>query len=425
MLTPMIASIRKDLLLFLHDRRAVVFALAAPIAIASFFGAIFADGDGGEPAAIPVLVSDQDRSSVSVAVVAALQGDASLAVELLPPEALRTAVREGAAAVGVIIPPGFGDAAGRAFFGQAAPPEIEIAHDPSRAAELGMVRGMLTGHVTQAVSREVFAGERGSRLAEETLAQLDASGLPADQQDALRQLLTGVRSLSAATAGGAAAPGLVVPFVARERAMTAQEGTPYNSYAHAFAGMTVQFILFAAIDLGIAILLERQQGLWKRLRSAPVSKTQLLGSRLASAAIIGFSSLLICFAFAIVVWDVRISGSVVGFLMVAMAFAVMAASFGLLLAALGRTPGATRGVAILATLVMVMLGGAWVPTFVFPAWLQQLTVVMPTRWAVDGLDAMTWRGVGLSGAWMPVAVLLGCAAVFTTAAVARFRWEES
>ena len=44
----------------------------------------------------------------------------------------------------------------------------------------------------------------------------------------------------------------------------------------------------------------------------------------------------------------------------------MAATFGLLVAALGETPAATRGVTTLAVLMMVMLGGAWVPTFVFP-----------------------------------------------------------
>jgi ABC-2 type transport system permease protein len=71
------------------------------------------------------------------------------------------------------------------------------------------------------------------------------------------------------------------------------------------------------------------------------------------------------------------------------------------------------------------LGGAWVPTFVFPAWLQRITVVIPTRWAVDGLDAMTWRGIGASGAVMPVIVLLGFAAAFALVAVRRFRWEEA
>jgi ABC-2 type transport system permease protein len=66
-----------------------------------------------------------------------------------------------------------------------------------------------------------------------------------------------------------------------------------------------------------------------------------------------------------------------------------------------------------------------VPTFAFPAWLQPLTVVVPARWAVDGLDAMTWRGLGFGAALTPAAVLLGFAALFGTLAVARFRWEES
>ena len=135
-------------------------------------------------------------------------------------------------------------------------------------------------------------------------------------------------------------------------------------------------------------------------------------------------TLLVSFGFAMVVFKVRIAGSVPGFLAVAVACALMASTFGLLIASLGRTPGGTRGVAILAVLLMVMLGGAWVPTFIFPAWLQQLTVVIPARWAVDGLEAMTWRGLGWQAAMAPVGVMLAFSAVFALVAVARFRWEE-
>ena len=220
------------------------------------------------------------------------------------------------------------------------------------------------------------------------------------------------------------APAITAPFTVREVAATADENAAYNGYAHSFAGMGIQFLLFAAIDLGIGILLERQRGLWKRLRSAPVSKTLLLGGKALSGMLITLMSLLVSFTFAIVVFKVRITGSVPGFLLVAGATALMASTFGLMIASLGRTPGATRGVAILATLMMVMLGGAWVPTFIFPRWLQQATVVIPARLAVDGLDAMTWRGIGLNGAVLPTAVLLGFAALFCGVAAWQFRWEE-
>jgi ABC-2 type transport system permease protein len=81
-------------------------------------------------------------------------------------------------------------------------------------------------------------------------------------------------------------------------------------------------------------------------------------------------------------------------------------------------------VTTLAVLMMVMLGGAWVPTFIFPAWLQQFTLIVPVRWAVDGLDAMTWRGIGVAGALLPIAILVAFAVAFWTIAASRFRWQE-
>ncbi len=425
-LTPILAMVRKDLQLFLSDRRAVIIAIIVPIVIASFFGAVFSGTDSGE-ARIPVLVVDDDGGVISKAIVAGATSDPNLAVRVVGGSEARDAVRRGTASVAVIIPKGFGDAAGRAFFSREQKPELALLYDPSRAAERAMVRGILTGHVLEAVGREVFSGERGQQLVDETLANLDRSGLATDQEKLLRDVLESVREYSrgggSQAAGGA--PGLTVPFTAREEPVTARENAAYNGYAHSFAGMGVQFVLFAAIDLGVGVLLERQRGLWKRLRSAPISRFQLLIGKVMSGAVIGLFSLVASFAFAMVVFGVRIEGSIAGFVGVVLAFVVMASTFGLLLAALGNTPSTTRGVASFATLVMVMLGGAWVPTFVFPAWLQRVTLVVPTRWAVDGLDAMTWRGIGAGGAVMPVLVMLGFAALFASVAVRRFRWEET
>ncbi len=123
-------------------------------------------------------------------------------------------------------------------------------------------------------------------------------------------------------------------------------------------------------------------------------------------------------------FGVRIDGSVIGFVAVLVAFALLTASFGLMIASLGKTPEATRGLAILATLLMVMLGGAWVPSFIFPAWLQTVSMFVPTRWAIDGLDAMTWRGLPLQDALLPVAAMLAFTAAFAAIAIARFKWEE-
>ena len=119
---------------------------------------------------------------------------------------------------------------------------------------------------------------------------------------------------------------------------------------------------------------------------------------------------LVNFLFARLVFGVKVEGSMLGFLGVSAAFALMTAGFGMLVASLGKTPEATRGLAIFATLIVVMLGGAWIPMFLFPQWLQKLTLVVPTRWAMDGFEAMTWRGLesgSCRGAYRRVAAVRG------------------
>jgi len=427
-LTALRAMVRKDLQLFFSDRRSVIMGFAAPILIASFFGSIFGGSGSSAPSKVKIMVADEDNGTISQSIVASIKGDPALDAVLVTADSARATVRRGKVSVAIVIPKGFGDAAGRAFFARRDKPELEMVYDPSRSTELALVRGVTTQHVIESVSKEMFGGKRGRELTDETLASLDSSGMPADMKARVRAMLTATRDFYAVTPQGgdsSAAGGLSIPYTVKELPATSGENIAYNGYAHAFAGMGIQFLLFAAIDLGIGILLERQRGLWKRLRSAPLSRAALLGGKALSGTLITLLTLLVSFTFAILVFKVRIHGSVIGFLAVALATALMAANFGLLIASLGKTPSATRGVAILATLMMVMLGGAWVPTFIFPAWLQKATVVVPARWAVDGLDAMTWRGIGISGAILPTVVLLGFAVLFGGLAVMRFRWEEA
>jgi ABC-2 type transport system permease protein len=429
-LIPLAAMVRKDLQLFFSDRRAVIMSFVVPIAIASFFGSIFAGpGNNAEPARIAVAVTDLDGTAISSGIVAGLEGDRHLGVRKPTEPEAREAVKRGRTSVAIVIPKGFGQAAGRAFFAGGEKPPLEVIFDPSHATELAMVRGILTEHVMQAVSREMFNGAQGRRYVEQALPEVQASSMPDDQKRVLLQLLRSVLTLNAQRdAGGAGqgqATGLTLPYTVREEPMTAGSNIAYNGYAHSFAGMGIQFLLFAAANLGIEVLLERQRGLWKRLRSAPVSRVLLLGGKTISGTIIALLTLLVSFGFAMVVFRVRISGSLVGFFAVSIACSLMAATFGLLVAALGKTPASARGVTTLAVLMLVMLGGAWVPTFIFPAWLQRLTVAVPARWAVDGLDAMTWRGLGLGSAVVPTLMLLLFAAAFAAVALSRFRWEEN
>ena len=428
---PFLALVRKDLKLFFNDRRAVIVSMLVPIVLASFFGYLFG-GQGGnaETSKVPVLVIDQDGSTISRGLITQLGSDKNLDVKSSTLEAGREAVRKGKATAAIVIPKDFGRDAGHALFTGATKPELGVLYDPSHNVELGMVKGILSGAVMQAVSKEMFTGKSGREMVNESLAQVENNPqMPAENRKALRDLLGGVKEFNeqqdraGASGQGELSGGLSMPYQTREQAITSGQNVEYNGYAHSFGGMGIQFILFMGLDVGIALLMLRQSGLWQRLRAAPLSRTMLLGSRAVSASLIAGFLLLVLFGFARVVFGVHIRGSFAGFLGVCAAFSLMTAAFGLMVAALGETVEATRGYSIMATLIMVMLGGAWVPTFIFPKWLQKLTVIIPTRWAMDGLDGMTWRGLGFSSALAPIAVLLLFTLLFGLIAVMRFRWR--
>lgn len=422
-----IALVRKDLALYFSRRRALLITVVAPILIAAFFGALFDSGSSKRPSRIPVAVTDQDASEVSKNIVASMKTDTSFDIQELGEAPALALVKRGKVRAALVLPRGFGDEAAHALFRRGAKPAVTVYYDPSQAMTLAVVRGLLTQHVMEAVSSAAFGGTTGSKLIDDARVEVTQNRNLADvDKHDLLAMFDSVQRLQQRASGPSAtgALHLEMPFETREQEVTSGVDRKYNSYAHSFAGMGVQFVLFMGIDLGVGLLSTRRLGLWKRLRAAPLSRGALLASVIVSGALIASILLLLIYAAAIAFFGVRIDGSVGGFLGVGIAFAVLTASFGLLVAALGKTPEATRGLAIFVTIIMVMLGGAWVPSFVFPEWLQKVSLFVPTRWAVDGLDAMTWRGLGFDGALAPIGVMLAFSLLFAGLAVMRFDWHE-
>lgn len=427
-MTAFLALVRKDLILFLSDRRALLVNLVLPILIATFFGYLFGGSGPAKSGTIDVALVQQDSSEVGAKIAAALKADTTLKITEMDAAQARHAVGKGGQKAAIVIPAGFGDAAGAALFGAGQKPAIDVLYDPSQQAVLAMVKGMLTQQVMQVVSAEMFGGKTGHAFTDKTLKELEQGAATDPDSAALKDMLASVKKFQdrpqATPVGGAQKGGLSMPFTTSDQQVSSgPKQAGYNGYAHSFAGMGVQFILFLGVDMGIGILLARRSGIWSRLLAAPVTLTTVLLARAASAAIISLGLLCVMFAFAVAVFGVQIT-NLPGFLGVAVCFSLLTASFGLLIAAFGKTPEAARGIAVFATLIMVMLGGAWVPSFMFPDWVQKVAMAVPTRWAIDGLDAMTWRGLGMDAAGVAMAAELGFALLFAMLALSKFRRDQ-
>ncbi|HEX8236934.1 MAG TPA: ABC transporter permease [Abditibacteriaceae bacterium] len=421
----------KDLKLFFSDRRAMMLTLLVPVGIASFFGAILGGGPrrSEQSAKTPVLVVDADRSKVSQEIVANLKKEDMIHLQTATLQAARDSVLKGKTTAALVLPANFGRDASRAMF-RGKKPVVQLLYDPSHNVEMQMLRGVLVQQVIQVVSKSAFSPESAPVNFDEQLKNLQSDPAVNPQDKAALKELFGSLKRYYSSSNGRAAPsggpgaGLQMPYEVKEEAVTAtRSGQEWSGAAHTFCGMAVQGLLFWAIDAGIGILRERQKGLWKRLRAAPVSRGLLLGGKIGSSTLISLFTLLVVFGWGALFFHVRVLGSVLGFLAVCLSTALMAATFGLLIATLGRTEQQSRGYAIPAVLAMASLGGVWFPVFLMPQWVQTLSLVIPARWAVDGFDAVTWRGLGLDAALRSSLILLGFAAAFWLIARLRFQWE--
>jgi ABC-2 type transport system permease protein len=146
-------------------------------------------------------------------------------------------------------------------------------------------------------------------------------------------------------------------------------------------------------------------------------------SKALSSFLLAWAILLAVLAIGMTLFGIRILGSPLGFLAITLATAAMAAGFGLAIATVGKTETQARGMSILLILIMLATGGAWFPIQRMPDWVQSMAHWLPVRWAVEGLDAVTWRGLSFSTSVQNAEVLTAFALVFLAIATWRFGIE--
>ncbi|HVK10792.1 MAG TPA: ABC transporter permease, partial [Gemmataceae bacterium] len=244
------ALARNDWRLFLADRRAAALCFIVPVLLASVFGLIFDRPSRPMGAAkLPLLLVLDDDSPAARAVVDALLAGGRVDGRVVDRTTAEREVEARACGVAVVL---------REVDRKLA---VEVLHHPLCALEGQWAEGV----VTEAVVKQFLA----------------PTGVPVETR----------------------------PFQVTHSTLPAAAGQAFNSYSHSFCGMTLQYVLFWGLESGLLYLRERQRGLWRRMRAAPVPLvTALLGRGFATAAI-ALLQILATFAFGRVVFGVTVEGS--------------------------------------------------------------------------------------------------------------------
>lgn len=185
-------------------------------------------------------------------------------------------------------------------------------------------------------------------------------------------------------------------------------------------GMAVMFSFFGVGFIGTAFFSEHGWGTWDRLRASRAGTMEIvLGKILPSAALI-FGQLVLLFVIGIVVFGMRVSGSVAGMVVMMLACVVLLVAFSMLLTAVLKTANQLMAVVNLAAMVFAGIGGALAPVDVLPGWAQAIAPASPAYWMLKGFRAVILEKGGLDATIVPAAMTLVFAAGMAAVAVWRF-----
>jgi ABC-2 type transport system permease protein len=389
----------KDALNRFSDKGELLFFLILPIV----FTLILSEtGAGQSDRKVSLLVVDQDNSSFSAGLVAELKKSNSVDTRVLSQEEAQKEFDAKNAPIWLTIPAGFERSLLSGMGGSLELQKLPRNNDAS-AVEQGTIASAIS-----TVSRSLAVAKNSLKEAETIRSFASIT----DQQAYFSA------SLAAAQQAFQAAPQRVIVTRPPEAKQTS-----FSMGAQASTGQLVTWVLIPLLSIAALFAWERQAHTLQRLITTPTSKAIYLLGTISGQLAIAIVQMLILIGVGVYVLKINWGNSIAG-------LAVMLVSFGLAAAALGTTMGTfiktekqASNLSIALGMVMALLGGAWWPGELFPQAVRSMMKVLPTSWAMQGLNDLAMRGKGVVDILLPAGVLLGFAVVFFTIGVLRFRYE--
>jgi ABC-type transport system involved in cytochrome c biogenesis permease component len=196
---------------------------------------------------------------------------------------------------------------------------------------------------------------------------------------------------------------------------------PVPLIAHVGELLTVTILGGACFGLPTTLVSERERGVWRRYRLAPVSTSTLLAGTLTAryVAVVGAGIVQLALAMAL---GMPLPGHLVALFaaFTAVAFAFM--GLGLVIAALADTVPAVQALGQCIFLPMLIIGGVAVQLSSLPDWAIHVSAFFPGRYAVQALQSCA-TGEGLGEAKFSLAALLAIGAAGMITGARLFRWD--
>lgn len=383
----------KEILQNRRDPLATLFTIFLPVIFTVVLGLVIG---GAESSRLPLALADGDDSTVSQDLIARLQDSPVLELREMTAEDAEDAVHDQEVAAALIIPKGFG-----------------AAVQAGDATELVFV-GIETSTGAQSASEAI----RG------TVARLNASILAsqvAAQQVATRATITVDENLLGESRALVDAQALDPALSVELRTSGATADSHAQGFDQTSPGMIVNFVLFGLMGVAGMTVLERRQGLLRRLSIAGARARDVIGGKLLAMFILTFLEQVLLVLVGQLVLGVDYFNSPLALLATMVSLSLLASAFGLLISTVLRSENAVIAAIVISAQLLAALGGAWFPLEVTGETFSQVAHYLPTAWIMDSFHGIILQSWSIADVLMPLGIVWAWIVGLLGLAVWRYR----
>lgn len=174
--------------------------------------------------------------------------------------------------------------------------------------------------------------------------------------------------------------------------------------------------------IGWSLVQMRTGKLLKRLVATPMSRGQFLFSFVATRSLLALVEIAFFAGFARLLFDVRIFGSPLSLVALALLGSLCFSGLGLLVASRAQNSETASGLMNLVTMPMMGLSGVFFSASHFPGWMQPMLKALPLTPLNDGIRAIMIEGAPISRLGPEIAILGIWGALSFVVALRMFRW---
>lgn len=434
--------LRKDFLGFTKDRVAVGLTFLVPVVLIYIFGNVFGvTRTSSGPVGIPLAIVNESAAPEIVGLVEALKREATFrvienapageegAAQALTEKAVREGLRANRYRFALVFP---ADATSDDALGL----RVKFLLNPRNDIETQTVKGLLQKTIYTGAPALLFGSLRKQALAAVGPTTTDrfygemagaisrAFGYDEERvHEAMRRGELPPPGGAATTEGDAhgGAANFLERVIRIESEQVAGTQVKNAGATRMVGGWAMMFLLFALSGVATSLFDEKKAGLFLRLLSSPVRRSHLLLSKYAFGVLLGLVQLVTMFFAGRLLFGIDVLSNFGNLVIICLAAATACTAFGLLLAAVSKTPAAAQGLATLLILTMSAVGGAWFPTSFMPEFIQQLSKLTVVYWAMEGFTQVLWNDCALVELLPTVGVLLAMAAGLAGVSVWRFQ----